>query len=102
MMRLCRVSSLRCRRIKRQPNHYSDLLGHLLPDRQITRSGDDHVTRSHPGQPRRLRRSINKISPGTQLRLGQIDGSGGAEAGAGMRTTWTPTASVTERRTGRT
>jgi hypothetical protein len=36
MMRLCRVSSRRCRRVSASPTCCSDLLGHLAaPDRQI-------------------------------------------------------------------
>ena len=60
------------------------------------------VARSHPRQPRRLRRSTSKSILETQPRSGLIDGSGGAKADAGMRRTWTRTASVaaTGRRTG--
>ena len=60
------------------------------------------VARSHPRQPRRLRRSTSKSILETQPRSGLIDGSGGAKADAGMRRTWTRTALVaaTGRRTG--
>jgi hypothetical protein len=95
MMRPCWVSSRRCRRVRASPTCYSDLLGHLatgpadhpfrraedreahhpgpvprLGPARIARSGHDHVARSHPGQPGRLRRSISKSILETRLKLG--------------------------------